>query len=348
MKAVRIAERLVGPGHPPFIVAELSANHNGSLERALSILEAAKDAGADAVKLQTYTPDSMTWNSRDPAFVLQGGLWDGESLYDLYAKAQTPRSWHPVLFERARQLGIILFSTPFDEETVDYLEQFDPPAYKIASMELTDIPLLERIGKTRRPAILSTGNCSQQEIATAIDTVSSAGTEDILLLHCISSYPAPAEDSNLRAIPWMESVFDRPVGLSDHTAGTSVSVASVALGACMIEKHFTLNRDGGGPDDSFSIDPTDLKRLTIDCREAWSALGVPLLKRADSEKATHKLRRSLFVIAPMKQGEPFTRAKIKALRPAIGLPTGELPCVLERRAARDIAAGTPLSNDLLS
>jgi pseudaminic acid synthase len=347
IEPIRIGHRAVGPDHPPFIVAELCANHNGSLERALAILDAAKAAGADAVKLQTYSPETMTLDRRDAPFLLKGGLWDGRSLYELYQQAQLPRAWHAPLFARGRDLGLTVFSTPFDETAVDFLEQFDPPAYKIASLELLDIPLVERVAATGRPLILSTGNADQGDIRLAVHAARSAGARNILLLHCINAYPAPIADSNLRLLPELEKVFRLPVGLSDHSSGTVVATAAVALGACLIEKHFTLSRAGGGLDDSFSIEPSELAQLVEAARAAWTALGTKTFQRAPSEAAMRTLRRSLYVVRDLRKGDEITHDSVRALRPFLGLSPSELPKVLGRRIGQDVAAGTPLSWSLI-
>jgi len=342
-----LGDRVIGSDAPPYVVAELCANHNGSLDRALAIMEAAKAAGADAVKLQTYTPETMTVDSNAEEFVLRGGLWDGYSLYDLYAKAHTPRAWHPQLFAKGRELGIAVFSTPFDETAVDFLEQFDPPAYKIASFEIVDLPLIEKVASTRRPMILSTGTASFAEIRAAVDTARQHGARDIALLHCISAYPAPVADSNLRSIPKMAQEFGVPIGLSDHSLGIGVALAAVALGGCLIEKHFTLGRSAGGLDDSFSIEPEELRALVTDARAVWEALGTGDERRAPSELALRTYRRSLYAARDIDVGEVLTRAMIRSLRPGLGIPPTELPKLVGRVARRSIKRGTPLTWDLV-
>ncbi|MBF0353722.1 MAG: pseudaminic acid synthase [Alphaproteobacteria bacterium] len=344
---VTIGGKKIGPDHPPYIVAELCANHNGSLERALKIIEAAKKAGAEAVKLQTYTPDTMTLDSRNPEFILQGGIWDGHTLYELYQKAHTPWDWHEALFNKGQEIGITVFSTPFDESSVDFLERFNPPAYKIASFELVDIPLISKAASKGKPMILSTGNGSESEIAAAVDACRNVGAKDIILLHCVSSYPAPADDSNLRAIPILRERFSTQIGLSDHTLGTAVSIAAVALGACVIEKHFTLCQSDGGLDDSFSLEPTGLAALVTGTYDAWRALGHGRLDRAPSEAAMKQFRRSLYAVADIAMEEIFTIHNVRAIRPGNGLSPDQYTSVLGRRARCAIARGTPLSREMI-
>jgi N-acetylneuraminate synthase len=348
MSDIAVGDKTIGSGSPPYIVAELCANHNGSLERALAIIDAAKAAGADAVKLQTYTPDTMTLDTRQPGFVLQGGLWNGYSLYELYQKAHTPWDWHEALFARGREIGITIFSTPFDETAVDFLERFDPPFYKIASFELIDTPLIEKAASTGKPLIISTGNASEAEIDAALAAALANGAPNVVLLHCISSYPAPAEDSNLRLIPRMAERFSCLIGLSDHTLGTAVSVTAIGLGAVMIEKHFTIDKSAGGLDDSFSIEPNELSALVKDTRTAWSALGGDAFRRTPAEAALKPFRRSVYAVADIAKGERFSRANIRSIRPGHGLPPNELCRLIGRQAKANIACGTPMSWDLVS
>lgn len=337
-----IADRLVGPGQPPFIVAELSGNHGGRLERALELVTAAKQAGADAVKLQTYTPDTLTIDCDGPGFVIQEGVWRGRRLYELYGEAQTPWEWHDALFARARALGMIAFSTPFDETAVDFLEDRNVPAYKIASFEMVDHPLIEKVAATGRPMILSTGMANREEIAEAVDTARAAGCRQLALLHCVSGYPTPIEEANLGAIAPLAETFAVPVGLSDHTPGTAVPIAAVALGASVIEKHFTLRRADGGPDAAFSLEPAELAAMAEGCRAAWRARGSVGYERKPSEQSSAIFRRSLYVVRDVAAGETLTRENVRAIRPGHGLAPKHLAAILGRRAARSAARGTPL------
>jgi N-acetylneuraminate synthase len=340
-----IAGRRIGAGSPPYIVAELSANHGGSLEHALASVKAAKDAGADAVKLQTYTPDTITIDHDGPDFLIKGGLWDGRRLHELYAEAHLPWEWHSTLFAKGRELGITVFSTPFDETAVELLEGLDTPAYKIASFEVIDLPLIERVAATGKPTIMSTGMASPVEIAEAIETFRAAGGRDLVLLHCISGYPTPAEQSNLRRIPKLAEEFRYPIGLSDHTLGVEVSIAAVALGACMIEKHFTLRRADGGPDSSFSLEPHELSALVRGARTAFEALGQGTAARSAVEISNLAFRRSIYVVRDIGAGEPITAKNVRIIRPGYGLAPRELPKVLGRKARHAIARGTALTWD---
>lgn len=346
-KQILLAGRPVGPAHPPYVIAEMSGNHNGDIGRAFALIEAAQDAGADAVKIQTYRADTITLDHDGPDFRIEGGLWDGNRLYDLYETAHTPWDWHEKLFEKARDVGITLFSSPFDPTAVDLLAQLDAPAYKIASFELVDLPLIEKVAAQGKPMILSTGLANLGEIQEAVATVRGAGVEDFVLLHCISSYPAPADDSHLRTMPNMGETFGVMTGLSDHTAGTAVSVAAVALGASVIEKHMTLARADGGPDAAFSLEPDEFARLTADCRCAWQALGKVHYEVKGAEAGNVHFRRSLYVVADMAAGDTLTEENIKSIRPGFGLPPKELPSVLGRKARHDLTRGTPLSWDCI-
>jgi len=347
MADVSIAGRQISPDHAPYIICELSANHGGSLERALELIDAAAATGTDAIKIQTYTPDTLTIDHDGPQFRIQGGLWSGYTLYDLYKQAYTPYKWHPALMARARQRGVTLFSTPFDETAVDLLSSLDVQAYKIASFEAIDLPLIARVARAHKPMIISTGMTSQEEIGEAVATARQNGTSDIILLHCVSTYPAKFEQANLRTIRHIADTFDVVAGLSDHTPGTACAVAAVALGACVIEKHFTLRRADGGPDAAFSLEPEEFSRLVLDCRNAWRALGAVDYSRSEEERGSMIFRRSLYVVADIAAGETLTPQNVRSIRPGFGLPPKYLPEVLGRKAARALKRGDPLRwNDI--
>lgn len=344
---IEIAGRAIGQGHAPYLVAELSGNHNGELSRALELVDAAAEAGADAVKLQTYTADSLTIDIDGPGFVVEDGLWKGRRLYELYQEAHTPWDWMAPLFERGRERGVAVFSSPFDHAAVDLLEALDAPAYKIASFEMCDIPLVERCARTGRPLVISTGMATEDEIAETVAAAKAAGDGGIVLLHCVSGYPSPAEDMNLRTLPDMASRFGAAAGLSDHTLGTAVSVAAAALGAVLIERHITLRRADGGPDAAFSLEPEEFARLVTDVRTAYSALGEIDYDVKPSERANAVFRRSLYAVEDIAAGETLTARNVRSIRPATGLPPRDYGRVLGLRARAAIARGTPLAWDLI-
>ena len=347
MPEITIAGRRIGPGHPPYVIAEMSGNHKGDINRALALLEAAKKTGADAVKLQTYTADTITIDHNGPGFRIEGGLWNGRTLYELYQEAHTPWDWHPQLFAKGRELGITVFSSPFDPTAIDLLEKLDAPAFKIASFEVVDLPLIRRAARTGRPLIISTGIASLGEIAEAVEAARAAGCREIALLHCTSGYPTPPEDSNLRTIAHLADAFDVVAGLSDHTLGIAVPVAAITLGANLIEKHFTLRRADKGPDYAFSLEPEELTELVANCRTAWTALGKVNYELEASEKGNKIFRRSLYAVQDIPAGGPLTAENVRSIRPGYGLPPKHLPDVLGRRAARAIARGTPLAWSLI-
>jgi pseudaminic acid synthase len=342
-----INERMIATSMPPYVIAELSANHNGNMQTALRIIEEAKKAGADAVKLQTYTADTITLNCDSEDFKIHGGLWDGRTLYDLYQEAHTPWDWHLPLFEHARKVGITIFSSPFDNTAVDLLEDLNAPAYKIASFEAIDLALIKYVANTGKPMIISTGMADAEEIQEAIDAARSGGCKELAILHCVSGYPAPAQDYNLRTIPDMINRFGLVTGLSDHTLDNTTAITSIALGASIIEKHFTLNRDGGGPDDSFSLEPDDLEALCKGARIAWEAIGKVDYGRKSSEQVNVKFRRSLYFVKQLKAGEVITDGAIRSIRPGFGLPPKFLDSILGRKLIVDVDIGTPVSLDIL-
>ena len=344
---IEIAGRKIGADFAPYVICELSGNHNGSLERALTMIDAAADTGADAIKLQTYTADTITLDVDRPEFKIHGGLWDGRSLHELYQEAQTPYEWHAALFERARQRGVTIFSSPFDETAVDLLAGLDAPAYKIASFEAVDLPLIRYAARQGKPLIISTGMANIEEIQTARDTALDAGAAGVLLLHCVSSYPAVFEDANVRTVIDMGQRFGCAIGLSDHTPGTAASVAAVALGACAVEKHFTLARADGGPDAAFSLEPAEFKALVDDTRDAWKALGGVNYDLLGSERGNIQFRRSLYVAADVAAGEILTPANVRSVRPGNGLPPADYEKVLGRPAARALTRGEPLAWDMV-
>jgi pseudaminic acid synthase len=336
--------RPVGPGLPALVIAELSGNHNQDFDAAVRLVQAAKEAGADAVKLQTYTPDTLTIRSDRAEFRVGGGtLWDGRTLHELYGEAFTPWEWQPRLKQVADEQGILLFSTPFDGSAVDFLERMQVPAYKVASFEIVDLPLIERIARTGKPIILSTGMASLAEISEAVGAAKEAGASELALLKCTSAYPAPPEEMNLRTIPHLAEAFDVPAGLSDHTLGIAVPVAAVALGACIIEKHLTLSRATPGPDSAFSLEPHEFKAMVEAVRTAEKAVGEVHYGLSTREASSRTFRRSLYVVRSVEAGEPFTELNVRSIRPGFGLPPKYLPQVLGRRASCPVSAGTPLT-----
>jgi N-acetylneuraminate synthase len=345
---IEIAGRKIGADHPPYVICELSGNHNGSLDRCLTMVDAAADTGCDAIKIQTYTADTITMDVDRPEFRIHGGLWDGRSLYELYEEAHTPFEWHAAIFERARARGVTIFSSPFDETAVDLLASLDAPAYKIASFEAVDLPLIRYAAAMGKPLIISTGMANLAEIEAARDTALAAGAPGVVMLHCVSSYPATFADANVRTVADMAGRFGCPIGLSDHTPGTAASVAAVAMGASVIEKHFTLARADGGPDAAFSLEPVEFKALVDDTRAAWAALGNAHYDVLGSERGSLLFRRSLYVAADVKAGETLTRANIRSIRPGNGLAPAHFDEVMGRKAARDLVRGEPLAWDMLA
>lgn len=342
---IQIAGRKIGSQFPPYIIAELSANHNGKLETALKIVEEAAKAGADAVKLQTYTADTITLQSDAEDFQIKGGLWDGKSLYELYQEAHMPWGWHKPLFDRARELEIPIFSSPFDTTAVDLLEDLNAPAYKIASFEAVDLPLIKYVAATGKPMIISTGMADDEEIQEAIDAAYSGGCKELAILHCVSGYPAPAEDYNLNTIADMRQRFGLVTGLSDHTLDNTTAIASVVLGANLIEKHFTLDRNGGGPDDSFSLEPAELAALCRDSKTAWNALGRVHYGKKSSELANAQFRRSLYFVKDMEAGDVISPEDVRSVRPGYGIPPKWLPQVVNKTLRRDVRYGSPVRWD---
>lgn len=350
MSQIKLMQHEIGPQSKPFIIAEMSGNHNQSLERALEIVEAAAQAGAHALKIQTYTADTMTLNIENPDFKIndKNSLWDGQNLYQLYQQAYTPWEWHKPIFDRAKELGMIAFSTPFDETAVDFLEELNVPLYKIASFENTDLPLIKKVASTGKPMIISTGMATLAELDELVKTATEAGCKDLVLLKCTSTYPATPENTNILTIPHMQQLFENvQIGLSDHTIGIGVAVASVALGATVIEKHFTLSRADGGVDSAFSMEPSEMKMLVEETERAWQSLGKVTYGPTDKEKASLKFRRSIYVCKDIEQGEPFTKENIKIVRPGYGLEPKYWDRVIGKISKKQIKAGTPLTfNDL--
>ena len=344
---MKINNRIISNGNEPYIIAELSANHNGSIERAYKIIDMAKVAGADAVKLQTYKADTITMDMRTPEFMIEGGLWDGQSLYELYESAFMPWEWHKPLFEYAQKIDITIFSSPFDNTAVDLLEGLNTPAYKIASFEAIDLPLIKYVAQTGKPMIISTGMADAEEIQEAIEAAREGGCKELAILHCVSGYPAQAEDYNLRTLVDMQQRFGLVTGLSDHTIDNTTAISSVALGVSIIEKHVTLDRDGGGPDDSFSLEEKELKELCMGSKTAWESLGKVDYGRKSSEQANVKFRRSLYFVKDIKAGELITNKHVKSIRPGYGLSPKYLNKVIGKKSKCAIAKGSAVTDELV-
>lgn len=345
MNPINLPNRIIGDGAPPFLIAELSANHNRDLDHVLKTIDAAASSGADAIKLQTYTADTMTINHRGPGFIIseEGSLWRGRTLYDLYSEGSLPWDWHQDIFDYCSLKGLICFSTPFDETAVDFLEGIGSPMYKVASFEITDVPLLRSIGSTKKPVIMSTGMASAREIEAALNTLEHAGCSEIVLLKCTSAYPAPFSDINLLALGELRNVFGRPVGLSDHSLGLGVSIASVALGACVIERHFTLDRMVKTLDSDFSLEPDELKSLSCQINQVWQALGAAKLDCAPSETSSKVYRRSIYAVRDISKGEKFSPGNIRVIRPGLGADPVHLDDFLAGTSNSNITRGTPLN-----
>lgn len=348
MSVITINGRQIGQGHPPYIIAELSANHNGVLQKALDTITAAKSCGADAIKLQTYTADTMTINCDNEDFRIKGGLWDGYKLYDLYKWAQTPFEWHKAMFDHARQIEITCFSTPFDETAVDLLEDLNVPAYKVASFEATDLSLIKYIASTKKPMIMSTGMANLEEIEEMIAAARDGGCNDLIILHCISSYPAPIEQSNLLTISDMQNRFGLQIGLSDHTTSNTASIVATGLGATLIEKHFILDRNDKGPDSEFSIEPSELEMLCRETHDAWLSLGKSGYERKPVEEANVKFRRSVYFVKDIKAGEIIQKHHIRRIRPGYGLAPKYESEIIGKTVKADITKGTATSWDLIN
>jgi pseudaminic acid synthase len=344
---IEIAGRKIGAAYEPYVICELSGNHNGSLARALELVDAAAATGCDAIKLQTYTPDTITMESDRDEFLIKGGPWDGRTLYDLYAEAYTPFEWHEALFARAASHGVTIFSSPFDDTAVDLLESLNAPAYKIASFELIDLPLVAYVASKQKPMIMSTGMANAAEIEAAVRVAREHGNGQLVLLHCVSNYPADIADAHVRTVPDLGARHGVVPGLSDHTFGSAASVAAIALGGAVIEKHFTLARSDGGPDAGFSLEPAEFAALVRDCKDAHKALGHVHYDTLGSERANKQFRRSLYVVRDVAQGEALTRANVRSIRPGLGLTPERLWDVLGKPAARALKRGEPLSDDMV-
>jgi pseudaminic acid synthase len=348
MSEITLEQYKIGPNHPPFVVAEMSGNHHHSLERALQLIQVAKEAGVHALKIQTYRADTITLDVRDREFLVtdKNSLWKGKNLYELYEEAHLPWEWHRPIFDRCREIGLMVFSTPFDETAVDFLEELGAPCYKIASLEITDHPLIRKAAQTGKPLFISTGASTLVEIGEAVTIAREAGCKDLMLLKCTSSYPASPVDSHLRTIPHLAAAFNTPVGLSDHTLGIGVSIASIALGACMIEKHFTISRQEGGVDDAFSLEPQELKALVVELERAWQALGQIQYAPLYSERVSHSHRASLYFVEDLQEGEIIQSQHIRSVRPGNGLPPKEIEKVIGLELRHAVKKGTPVSWDV--
>jgi pseudaminic acid synthase len=346
-KFIKINDRKIGLDYSPYVIAEMSANHNGDINNAYKIIDMAKASGADAVKLQTYHPDTITMDMNTPEFMIEGGLWDGQSLYELYKGAFMPWEWHKPLFEYAKKVGITIFSSPFDNTAVDLLEDLNTPAYKIASFEAVDLPLIKYVAQTGKPMIISTGMADSEEIQEAIEAAREGGCKELAILHCVSGYPAPAADYNLRTLADMQGKFGLVTGLSDHTIDNTTAITSVALGASIIEKHVTLDRNGGGPDDSFSLESGELKQLCVGAKTAWESLGQVDYGRKSSEQANVKFRRSLYFVKNIEAGEVITKEHVRSIRPGYGLAPKYLEEIVGMRAALSVKRGTPVIREII-
>ena len=347
MQAISINNRNIGQEYPPYVIAEMSANHNGDINNAYKIIDMAKASGADAVKLQTYHPDTITMDMNTPEFMIEGGLWDGQSLHELYKGAYMPWEWHKPLFDYAKKIGITIFSSPFDNTAVDLLEDLNTPAYKIASFEAVDLPLIKYTAQTGKPMIISTGMADAQEIQEAIEAAREGGCKELAILHCVSGYPAPAADYNLRTLTDMQDKFGLVTGLSDHTIDNTTAITSVALGASIIEKHVTLDRNGGGPDDSFSLESEELKQLCLGAKTAWESLGQVDYGRKSSEQANVKFRRSLYFVKDIKTGELITNEHVKSIRPGYGLAPKYMKEIIGKKTTAAVKRGNPVSFELV-
>jgi len=346
-QVIRINGRKIGTDYSPYVIAEMSANHNGDINNAYKIIDMAKAAGADCVKLQTYHPDTITMDMNTPEFMIEGGLWDGQSLYELYKGAYMPWEWHKPLFDYAKKIGITIFSSPFDNTAVDLLEDLNTPAYKIASFEAVDLPLIKYTAQTGKPMIISTGMADAQEIQEAIEAAREGGCKELAILHCVSAYPALASDYNLRTLADMRQKFGLVTGLSDHTIDNTTAIASVALGASIIEKHVTLDRNGGGPDDSFSLESEELKQLCLGAKTAWESLGQVDYGRKSSEQANVKFRRSLYFVKDIKTGELITNEHVKSIRPGYGLAPKYMKEIIGKKTTAAVKRGNPVSFELV-
>lgn len=342
---MKIDNRNIGDDHPPYVIAEMSANHNGDINNAFKIIDMAKDSGADAVKLQTYKPDTITLDIKTSDFMIEGGLWDGQSLYELYESAYMPWEWHKPLFDYAKAKNITIFSSPFDSTAVDLLEDLNAPAYKIASFEAIDIPLIKYTAQTKKPMIISTGMANQEEILEAIEAAYEGGCKELAILHCVSGYPAPPEDYNLKTISDMKLKHEIPIGLSDHTIDNATAIASISLGASIIEKHVTLDRAGGGPDDSFSLEFNELKSLCANIRTAWQSIGEVNYNRKSSEQGNIKFRRSLYFVSKLKKGDVINKDDIRSIRPGYGLRPSHFDAIIGCKTSRNVNYGDPVKFD---